>query len=588
MRVAPLLAIASLLPGSTALLSARRPHCISSVCRSSRATPTTTTTTATATATGEGNEGYPPPPAATTTTTTTDTPTSAIERRSFVARAGGIVATAAAVPSMAVAEQGTATLPTDGAGAGERSLSASWSATDGFDDKGLASDGFIEFKDEAYVAMKDDNRRTPKFQVAIKQRLAGTTGQVVLDVGTGPFALLAIMAARAGAAKVYAVESNPEAAKRARQVVAKARDVAGIIEVIEGYTTQVSLPQKVDLVLAEIVGSVASEEGLCPTILDAQRRFAKRPNDPRSFIPNRVQTFCAPASYALHYALGPPEFDWSKLGAEPVRLNCRDQQLQVLAEPLLVEDINLYGDGTEASGGTAPNGATGFGTGVGKRLPPGGGPLVFKPFTKDRFAQNAKAFRKELTRGGAPDNEATTELASAMSQSVTGLALWPRLVLDDDGTGNAIGDVGGADGVMVGKDLKGAGSVSQRLIVESRGPDGEHQKSHWQTVLLIMNPRPWAVEAGDSVRLDRAEVTLAGPVNTPAKYAFSGAVASPGEVLRTRTAPTVTQASEAVAPPPPPPATEAAQTVPTAAVATPAPGEVPDAAAGLAVAVSLM
>ena len=259
-----------------------------------------------------------------------------------------------------------------------RALEASWSATDGFASQGLASDGFIEFKDDAYVAMRDDARRTPKFKVAIQRRLAGTSGQVVLDVGTGPFALLALMAARSGAAKVYAVESNPEAAKRARAAVEAARDVPrGVVEVIEGYTTDVELPEKADLVLAEIVGSVASEEGLCPTILDAQRRFAKRPNDPRSFIPNRVQTFCAPASYALHYALGPPEFDWSKLGSEPVRLNCRDQQLQVLAEPLLFEDINLYGDGTEASGRVAPNGATGFGTGVGKRPSPGGA-LVFQ------------------------------------------------------------------------------------------------------------------------------------------------------------------------------------------------------------------
>jgi SAM-dependent methyltransferase len=160
------------------------------------------------------------------------------------------------------------------------------------------------------VAMRDDARRTPKFKVAIQQRLSGTSGQVVMDVGTGPFALLALMAARAGAAKVYAVESNPEAAKRARQAVAEAKDVApGVVEIIEGYSTEVTLPQKADLVLAEIVGSVASEEGLCATILDVQRRHAKRPNDPRSFIPNRVQTWCAPASYALHYALGPPEFD---------------------------------------------------------------------------------------------------------------------------------------------------------------------------------------------------------------------------------------------------------------------------------------
>ncbi len=80
-------------------------------------------------------------------------------------------------------------------------------------------------------------------------------------MGTGPFAVLALLAARAGAAKVYAVESNPAAAERARAAVRAATDVApGVIEVLEGLSTAITLPQKVDLVLAEIVGSVASEE----------------------------------------------------------------------------------------------------------------------------------------------------------------------------------------------------------------------------------------------------------------------------------------------------------------------------------------
>ena len=149
-----------------------------------------------------------------------------------------------------------------------------------------------------------------------------------------------------------------------------------------------------------------------------------------------------------------------------------------------------------------------------------------QPFTEERFAENARNLRKELGRGGAPDNGATTELAAAMARTVSGLAFWPRLVLDDDGTGRAIGDVS-AEGGAVGKELRGVGSVSQRLVVESRGPGGEHQKSHWQTVLAVMHPRPWALEAGDRVRIDRADVTLAGPVNKPALYRVRGAVVSP-------------------------------------------------------------
>ena len=78
----------------------------------------------------------------------------------------------------------------------------------------------------------------------------------------------------------------------------------------------------VGLCAPTVVGSIASEEGLHATIRDAQARFVKRPFEPRSYIPYRCQTLAAPATYALHYALGPPQFDWAKLKGEPVRLNC--------------------------------------------------------------------------------------------------------------------------------------------------------------------------------------------------------------------------------------------------------------------------
>ena len=71
--------------------------------------------------------------------------------------------------------------------------------------------------------MRDDEGRTPLFEKAIRARLAGQEGQLtVLEIGTGPFALLALIAARAGARKVYAIEAQPEAARRARNAIRKA------------------------------------------------------------------------------------------------------------------------------------------------------------------------------------------------------------------------------------------------------------------------------------------------------------------------------------------------------------------------------
>ena len=83
--------------------------------------------------------------------------------------------------------------------------------------------------------------------------------------------------------------------------MALAKDVApGVIHVIEGLSTDVVLPEKADLLVGELVGSIASEEGLLTTMRDAAARLIKRPDEPSSYIPVRCQTLCAPAAYALH------------------------------------------------------------------------------------------------------------------------------------------------------------------------------------------------------------------------------------------------------------------------------------------------
>merc|ERR1711871_731201 len=105
---------------------------------------------------------------------------------------------------------------------------------------------------------------------------------------------------------------------------------------------------KVDLIVSEIAGSVVSEEGAYATIKDAQLRFAKHPSDPNSYIPYSFQTLGPPASYVLHYIYGPPEY-WNVYG-EPLRLPCDDTMLELLADPLVVEEIRFADLKLPASG----------------------------------------------------------------------------------------------------------------------------------------------------------------------------------------------------------------------------------------------
>ena len=78
-------------------------------------------------------------------------------------------------------------------------ISASWNAVDGLNS---LDSKFVSFNKSAYKAMMDDKSRTPLFEQAIINRLNsaedGPESQVVLDLGTGPFALFAVIAAKNG------------------------------------------------------------------------------------------------------------------------------------------------------------------------------------------------------------------------------------------------------------------------------------------------------------------------------------------------------------------------------------------------------
>jgi len=360
-------------------------------------------------------------------------------------------------------------------------ISASWKSVDGLYTVEEEKKNFIGFDAKAYQAMINDQSRTPMFYNAMEERIVAGGASTVLDLGTGPFAIFAIKAAELGAKKVYAIEANKEAAKTARETVAK-KGYEDIITVLDGFSTDIELPEKVDLVVAEIIGSIASEEGVVATIADAHKRFAKKPNSPASWIPNRVQTYAAPASYTLHNMFGPPGFDWNKLNGEPVRFSCRDEGLQLLSDPQVVEDISFAGildyDGSIMS---ARNKVLRF-TVSGKRA-----------------EQNTEKLVGELQRNQLGKSEAT-RMAEATGNSVSGIALWPRLILSDG------------------------------ITINSRQyPDGGHQRSHWQTVLPIMKDRPVPVQGGDTIEVRTSFAVPSGNAGTeditmPASYKLDGTV----------------------------------------------------------------
>lgn len=124
---------------------------------------------------------------------------------------------------------------------------------------------------------------------------AGLAGRSVLDIGSGS-GLLAMIAARAGAARVVSCERVPSVAETARTIVA-ANGLAGRVRVVTGQSTQLSLEElggPFDVIVSEILAQDVVLEGVLPALADAHRRLAA---PGALFLPLSATIRIAPASF---------------------------------------------------------------------------------------------------------------------------------------------------------------------------------------------------------------------------------------------------------------------------------------------------
>ena len=139
---------------------------------------------------------------------------------------------------------------------------------------------------EYHREMVCDELRTSAYARAIAETVR--PGDVVVDIGTGT-GILAMLAARAGARRVYAIESA-RVAELARRVVA-ANGLADTVVVIEEVSDDVSLPERADVLVSEILWNGGLGEGIVASFADARRRLLKP--DAR-ILPSRVEMWLAP------------------------------------------------------------------------------------------------------------------------------------------------------------------------------------------------------------------------------------------------------------------------------------------------------
>ena len=123
---------------------------------------------------------------------------------------------------------------------------------------------------EVHRTMICDRVRTEAFRRAIDSVVR--PGDVVLDVGAGS-GILSVFAARAGAARVYAVERTSVAVLA--QELAAANGVAEIVRVIHGDVMDIELPERVDVIVSEWLGGFGIDEGMLVPVIVARDRWLK-------------------------------------------------------------------------------------------------------------------------------------------------------------------------------------------------------------------------------------------------------------------------------------------------------------------------
>lgn len=141
--------------------------------------------------------------------------------------------------------------------------------------------------------MLQDARRNEAYRRALEHLVQ--PGDVVLDMGAGT-GILSIFAASSGARKVYAVERT-QVADVARRMVER-NGHAARIDVIQSDLEELTLPEKVDVLVSEWMGGFGVDENMLAPLVMARDRWLKPGG---KIVPGRVTAHLAPAVV--------PEFD---------------------------------------------------------------------------------------------------------------------------------------------------------------------------------------------------------------------------------------------------------------------------------------
>ena len=117
-------------------------------------------------------------------------------------------------------------------------------------------------------SMLRDTRRVDAYARALAENVSA--GDVVVEIGTGT-GLFAILACRAGAKIVYAIESD-DVIELARENAA-ANGCADRVVFLQDLSTRVELPERADVLVSDVRGVLPFFESGIAAVIDARTRF---------------------------------------------------------------------------------------------------------------------------------------------------------------------------------------------------------------------------------------------------------------------------------------------------------------------------
>ena len=195
----------------------------------------------------------------------------------------------------------------------------------------------------AYGKMIADAPRMDAYLSALRQVVKPDS--VVLDLGCGP-GLLALMACRFGARRVYAIEPD-DVIQLAREAAA-ANGYSDRIEFIQDFSTHLELPEPADVIVSDLRGVLPWFRQHLPSIYDARQRLLAPGG---TLIPRHDILWASVAEVPDHYAkiVTPWEGNGWNVDLSSARnvvtntwSKARVQPEQLLAEPACWAELDYY------------------------------------------------------------------------------------------------------------------------------------------------------------------------------------------------------------------------------------------------------